>query len=283
MKRKFKNPDIMPEGDKSLEGVAFELNGQLYGIHFDEWKELKSKYTGEMHEMDTIIKTFLAQITGGKETSTVSKLINVIRQNPERYQDKYRELLPKFLDRSQELISHSGSRTDIPKFIGNLAKDRAENLQKKFNPELLTDDVMSFVELVDGKMVDQEGKTIALVPGSFRPPHKGHFAMVKHYAKIADEVMVGISGQGNLSAKRFDKLGRSMPGSVAMKIMQKYIEAAGLTNVQVSVVENPINWISSTLRHISNAKVILGVSRKDDTSRFAQFTDEKFMSTTKDI
>ena len=60
MKSRFKNPDIMPEGDKSLEGVAFELGGQLYGVHFPEWKELKQKYTGEMHEMDTIIKTFLA-------------------------------------------------------------------------------------------------------------------------------------------------------------------------------------------------------------------------------
>ena len=164
-----------------------------------------------------------------------------------------------------------------------MAKDRAENLKRKFNPELLTDDVMSFVELVDGKVVDEDGRTIALVPGSFRPPHKGHFEMVKHYAEIADEVLVGISGQGNLSAKRFDRLGRSMPGSVAMQIMQKYIDAAGLGNVKVSVVENPINWISTTLRHISNAKVILGLSRKDDTSRFDQFADPKFLSTTKGI
>lgn len=66
--------------------------------------------------------------------------------------------------------------------MANLSKVSADNLRVKFNPELLTDDVMSFVELVDGKIVDKGGETIALIPGSFRPPHKGHFAMVKHYA-----------------------------------------------------------------------------------------------------
>lgn len=33
-KDKFKNPSIMKKDDKSLEGVAFELNGKLYGVHY---------------------------------------------------------------------------------------------------------------------------------------------------------------------------------------------------------------------------------------------------------
>lgn len=283
MQSKFKNPDIMPEGDKSLEGVVFELNDTKYGIHFDDWKELKKRYTGEMHEMDNLIKVFLSQITGGDEGQTVLNLINPIRQNPEKYQERYRELLPKFIQKSQELVQHSASRTDIPKFIGNLAKSKADNLTAKFNPELLTDDIMSFVEVLDGKSVDEEGKTIALIPGSFRPPHKGHFEMVKHYARIVDKVIVGISGQGNLSAKRFDKYGRSISQEVSQKMMELYCDAAGLTNVEVSIVQNPIKWVSSTLRHITNCKVMLGLSKKDDISRFEQFTDERFLSTTKGV
>ena len=54
---------------------------------------------------------------------------------------------------------------------------------------------MSLVEMVDGKVVDKGGKTIALIPGSFRPPHKGHLAMVKHYAELCDEALVGVGGQ----------------------------------------------------------------------------------------
>ena len=53
---------------------------------------------------------------------------------------------------------------------------------------------MSLVEMVDGKVIDQKGKTIALIPGSFRPPHKGHLDMIKHYAEICDEVIVAVSG-----------------------------------------------------------------------------------------
>ena len=33
-KDKFKNPSVMKKDDKSLEGVAFELNGKLYGVHY---------------------------------------------------------------------------------------------------------------------------------------------------------------------------------------------------------------------------------------------------------
>ncbi len=36
-------------------------------------------------------------------------------------------------------------------------------------------------------------KTVAVVPGAFKPPHKGHLAMVEQYAGMADEVIVLIS------------------------------------------------------------------------------------------
>ena len=42
---------------------------------------------------------------------------------------------------------------------------------------------------------------------------------------------------------------------------------------------NPMNWISATVRHFSNCKVMFGLSKKDDTSRFEAFTTDKFQST----
>jgi nicotinamide mononucleotide adenylyltransferase len=41
-------------------------------------------------------------------------------------------------------------------------------------------------------------ETIALVPGSFKPPHKGHWEMILEYAKLADKVFIFIS---NISRK----------------------------------------------------------------------------------
>jgi len=36
-------------------------------------------------------------------------------------------------------------------------------------------------------------ETVAIVPGAFKPPHRGHLDMVKHYADNADRVVVMVS------------------------------------------------------------------------------------------
>ena len=41
--------------------------------------------------------------------------------------------------------------------------------------------------------------TLAIVPGSFKPPHKGHWEMVMDYANQSDKVLVLIS---NISEKK---------------------------------------------------------------------------------
>lgn len=43
-----------------------------------------------------------------------------------------------------------------------------------------------------------KNEVIAIVPGSFKPPHKGHWEMIMEYAKLADKVFVFIS---NISTK----------------------------------------------------------------------------------
>lgn len=64
MKKKFKNPDIMKADDGSLEGVAFELNGKLYGIHYQSWKDIRNGYFKDIDEMADFVKNFLADVTG---------------------------------------------------------------------------------------------------------------------------------------------------------------------------------------------------------------------------
>ena len=283
MKRKFKNPDIMPEGDGSLEGVAFELKGKLYGIHYQSWKDIRNGYFSEIDEMKDFTKLFLARVTDSPDRASLVQMVNKVRQEPEKYQDKYAELLPKFIERAQELVKNAETRTDLPKFIDKLSKARAEHLPERFDPSRLTTDVMSLVEMIDGKVVDQKGKTIALIPGSFRPPHKGHLDMIKHYAEICDEVIVAVSGQTNMASQRYDKLGRAMPNFVAGEILEIYCKAAGLDNVQIAMTLNPMNWISATVRHFSNCKVMFGLSKKDDISRFSAFTTDRFKDTLQNV
>lgn len=279
MRQKFPNPDLMPDGDRSLEGVAFELDGNLYGIHYQEWKDTRNGYFSEIDEMKDFSKSFLAKVAGLPERTGISQLVSAIRQNHDDCQRRYEELLPAHLKRAEELKAHAASRTDLPRFIDSLSKARADSLSQRFDPSRLTGSVDSLVEMVDGRTSDQGGRTVCLIPGSFRPPHAGHLAMIRHYSELADQVVVAVSGQTSLASQRPDKFGRSMPNYVAGEILRVYLQAAGLSNVKVELVSNPMNWLTATIRHLSNCRVMLGLSRKDDLSRFAQFQTPRFQQT----
>ena len=42
-------------------------------------------------------------------------------------------------------------------------------------------------------LLEQDRKTIAIFPGAFKPPHKGHVEVIKKLLQTADEVVVLIS------------------------------------------------------------------------------------------
>lgn len=119
------------------------------------------------------------------------------------------------------------------------------------------------------------GQRICLLPGSFKPPHKGHFDMVKQYAREYDNVYVGISNPA-ADSSREDKLGRDIPNFVSKEIMETYCQAAGLENVTVETTTKPMSWMRYKLQHMENATVALGMSKKDDPSRFDQFMGADF-------
>lgn len=53
-------------------------------------------------------------------------------------------------------------------------------------------------EIQDDHNFEFENMTLAIVPGSFKPPHKGHWEMIMNYANKVDKVIVLIS---NISTK----------------------------------------------------------------------------------
>jgi hypothetical protein len=74
-----------------------------------------------------------------------------------------------------------------------------------------------------------------------------------------------------------------MPNFVAGEILEIYCKAANLDNVQIAMTLNPMNWISATVRHFSNCKVMFGLSKKDDMSRFSAFTTDRFKDTLQNV
>lgn len=105
-------------------------------------------------------------------------------------------------------------------------------------------------------------ETIAIVPGSFKPPHRGHLDMVKQYSKRADKVIVIISDP---KKPRLTKTGKAISAEDSKKIFELYIKKAGLRNVNV-IVSDSASPMKATYDYVEfklkNVNVLLGASDK---------------------
>ena len=274
-KEKFKNPSIMDPEDESLEGVAFELDGNLYGIHYQSWKDIRTSYYKDIDAVKEYVTRFLADMTGKSENTGLGALVSEIRSNIDVYQPIWEKSYKEFLAKRKELTDKVSNDKSLPKFVQKVGKYRADALLKKFRDEDITSDLNSLLDAIM-PVKDMKGKTVCIIPGSFRPPHKGHFEMIRHYSELADEVIVAISGQATVSSRRPDKFGRTMPNYVAGQILKIYCDAYGLKNVTIRPVMKLMQWVSWKIKSLKNAKIMLGVSTKDDTARFDMFMSDRF-------
>jgi len=110
-----------------------------------------------------------------------------------------------------------------------------------------------------------KGETVAILPGKFKPAHRGHLDMIKHYSKIADRVVVLVS------PKERD----GVTAKTAEVILNLYLDDANLTNVDVEIPEAP-SPVGAAMNYgkrpeMKGTKIILGASTKDGDAaeRFA--------------
>ena len=113
-------------------------------------------------------------------------------------------------------------------------------------------------------------ETVAIVPGAFKPPHRGHLDMVKHYADNADRVVVMVSPKSRKCPS-----GQDVSQDMSIAIWELYLNKSGLNNVEVipsphpSPVRSAYEYVETTAQPGEN--VILGTSTKGgDQSRFAK-------------
>ena len=109
------------------------------------------------------------------------------------------------------------------------------------------------------------GRTLAIVPGAFKPPHLGHLSMVKQYASEADEVVVLISSP--LKASR-GVGGKTISAQDSKKIWDMLLADQGLSNVRVEISPKP-SPITATYEYVGEegplepgTKLVLGASQK---------------------
>jgi len=116
-------------------------------------------------------------------------------------------------------------------------------------------------------------RTVALVPGAFKPPHKGHLAMVEEYANEADEVVVLISAP--LKSGRKLENGREITAEDSQKVWELMTSHLPNVEVRVSPHASPItatyDFIGKDGPVEPGTEIILGVSTKGgDAERFRE-------------
>ena len=120
----------------------------------------------------------------------------------------------------------------------------------------------------DDPVIDSDfPKTIAVVPGAFKPPHKGHLDMVRKYAETADEVMVIISKPTKQG--RYLPDGREITSADSLKIWN--LLTSDLANVKIEASKDHASPITAAYDFVGEKgplnigdTVILGASTKDD-------------------
>jgi cytidyltransferase-like protein len=151
-----------------------------------------------------------------------------------------------------------------------IGRARRSGMQEDIDEEIEID----FVDdESDDPVVDADyPKTIAIVPGAFKPPHRGHLDMVRKYAEVADEVIVLVS-RPTRSGRKLPN-GREITAEDSLKIWD--VLTAGMSNVEVQVSPHasPIN---ATYEYIGDEgplntgdTIMLGCSTKGgDCKRWA--------------
>jgi|3_EtaG_2_1085321.scaffolds.fasta_scaffold69115_1 hypothetical protein len=124
-------------------------------------------------------------------------------------------------------------------------------------------DLRSKLSIEDLKKND---RVVVLVPGSFKPPHKGHYEMVKQYSEThpQGQVHVLISAPSANSQRR-TKDGKLITPAAAKQIFELYAQSLNNVTISVSEFPSPVTAAFESLKTLDpGTTVILGASKKDN-------------------
>ena len=124
-------------------------------------------------------------------------------------------------------------------------------------------------------------ETIAVFPGSFKPPHRGHLELLKTIAQNADKALVIVS-RPLKSQRTLPKSGKVIGANEAVNLWRAILEGSGVEDKTDVIIGNTASPLPQTINFVTmppedgnsliapkNAEVILGVGDKgDDAARY---------------
>lgn len=124
---------------------------------------------------------------------------------------------------------------------------------------------------------DGSTQTVGVFAGSFKPPHKGHMAVVEYLAKKFDKVLVFVSDPKSAASVRMN-----LNAAKAAEIFNVYIAAAGLADRAMAIGSELPSPLTAAFTYAEKeqfsprAKLYFAVSSKD-ADRFAKLNAAPFL------
>ena len=172
-------------------------------------------------------------------------------------------------DAEREIVTQDvepANAKEVAKVLRKIVVDAglSENFDSKIDnvwEDLQLSDLRSKLSLE----LKKNDRVVVLVPGSFKPPHKGHYEMVKTYSEMypAGQVHVLISAPSAKSERR-TKDGKLITPAAAKQIFELYAQPLSNVTVNVSEYPSPVTAAYETLKTLDGGTTaVLGASKKD--------------------
>ena len=108
-------------------------------------------------------------------------------------------------------------------------------------------------------------QTVAVFPGSLKPPHIGHWATIEHYVDIADKVVVIISKPSAKSARETN-IGTTISPEQSKSILEIFKKSYGFKSVEIIIADHPspVKSAYDYVETLDGVDVIFGSSTDSD-------------------
>lgn len=113
-------------------------------------------------------------------------------------------------------------------------------------------------------IIEPTPKKVALYPGAFKPPHKGHFELVQRLSKVSDEVLIIISpiARDGITAEQ------------SLSAWKLYLPFLPKAKVVISNVSSPVSYVYDYVK--SNPQQDIQVAfGKDEGERYKSFLNKE--------
>ncbi len=167
---------------------------------------------------------------------------------------------------SDKIYKLTGAFAMANQIIGRARRSGMTEDEEEIELDIVDDEL-------DDPVVDADfPKTVAVVPGAFKPPHKGHLDMVRKYASAADEVIVLIS-RPTKSGRKLPN-GREITAEDSLNIWNALSRELDNVKIEISSHASPINaayeYVGDEGPLNIDDRVMLGCSTKGgDCGRWA--------------